>query len=61
MSQNQYYIDKPVGDSIMNRVALELKLARYGIDIRTPEEIEQDRKDHERAVKAWNDNNGYVE
>lgn len=61
MSKNQYYIDKPVGDSIMDRVALELKLARYGIDIRTPEEIEQDRKDRERAVKAWNDNNGYVE
>jgi len=58
---HQYCSKKPGGDSIMDQVAIELKLARYGIDIRTPEEIEQDRRDRERAIKAWNDNNGYVE
>ena len=58
---HQYTNDKPVGDTAVNRVALEMKLARYGIDIRTPEEIERDRRDRERAIKAWNDNNGYVE
>lgn len=56
-----YTNDKPVSDTATARIALELKLARYGIDIRTPEEIEQDRKDRERSIKAWNDNNGYVE
>lgn len=58
---HRYTNNKQVGDTVANRVALEMKLARYNIDFRTPEEIEQDRIDRERAIKAWNDNNGYVE
>lgn len=61
MSNKDFYDKKPVGETIARDVALELAMARYGIDIRSPEEIERDRKDAERARRWWDKTGGQIE
>lgn len=61
MGSNSHLWDrKPVGETIMAKVARDFVLRKAGIDPRTPAEIAKDEEEKQRAIRWWNKTGGEV-
>lgn len=50
---SKYWERKPVGDTILGKVARDYALRRAGIDPRSPSEIQRDNEDRQRAIRNF--------